>query len=214
MASIAFIIGAYLIGSMPQVYWLIKLKGGKLQDSDLHEYLWSLSHKLGAIGFIIDLAKGALVILLGKWLGFSVETIALAGLLAVVGQMWPVYLLRSGGGGNSTATTVIATLAIYPLLFALIHVLSGLSWRIITHLKNGQPPLGPPHSKSLPFGVSIALVTLPLASWLLNEPSAITLAFIGLCIAIFVRRLIKGCVEESRIKPLTTKIILKHFFLD
>lgn len=214
MAPIAFIIGAYLLGSIPQVYWLIRLKGNDIRGNDLHEYLWSLSHKLGAIGFVIDLAKGALVILLGRGLGFSVETIALSGLLAVVGQMWPVYFLRSGGGGNSTASTVALTLAIYPLLIALIPVIAGLSWRIITHLKNGQPPLGPPHSKSLPFGVFTALATLPLASWQLKEPTAITLSFIGLFIAIIGRRLIKGLIEESRIQPLTTKIILKHFFLD
>ena len=214
MASIAFIISAYLIGSMPQVYWLIRLKGSDIHGNDLHEHLWSLSHKLGTIGFIIDLAKGAVVILLGRWFNFPVETIAMAGLLVVVGQMWPVYLLRSGGGGNSAASTVALTLAVYPFLIALIPVLIGLSWRIVTHIKKGQHPLGHPHSKSMPIGVFTALATLPLSSWLLSEPIAITLSFLGLFVTIIGRRLIKGLTEESRVNPLTAKIVLKHFILD
>ncbi|MBF8304729.1 MAG: hypothetical protein HW399_1104 [Dehalococcoidia bacterium] len=142
------------------------------------------------------------------------ETIAMAGLLVVVGQMWPVYLLRSGGGGNSAASTVALTLAVYPFLIALIPVLIGLSWRIVTHIKKGQHPLGHPHSKSMPIGVFTALATLPLSSWLLSEPIAITLSFLGLFVTIIGRRLIKGLIEESRVKPLTAKIVLKHFILD
>lgn len=214
MASLAFIVSAYLVGSMPQVYWMVRFKGAQIGESDLHEHLWSLSHKLGAIGFIVDLAKGAFVVLAGKWLGFPLEVVAFAGLSAVIGQMWPAYLVRSGGGGNTTGMTVALTLALSPFLIALLPVLAGISWRVGSHVKNRQPPFGPPHSKSLPLSMFLAFAILPAASALLKEPLPVTLSFLGIFIAVMVRRFVKGLRKEILTGPIRAKKLLRYLIFD
>lgn len=215
MTSLAFLIVAYLLGSLPLVYWLLRLKDGKQhQKGDLHESLWSLSRKLGAVGFLFDMAKGPIVIFVGRGLGFSPEVVALAGVVAVVGQMWPLYLLRSGGGGNSIGMTMALALAVYPALIALIPILVGLGWRITTHVRAGLPPLGPPPSRSLPLSMAISFATLPVASWMLNKPTSVTLAFAGTFAAIMIKRVTKCLSSEARSEPITVRWLLSHLIFD
>ncbi|MBI4287210.1 MAG: glycerol-3-phosphate acyltransferase [Chloroflexi bacterium] len=215
MSSLAFIVGAYFLGTLPQVYWLRRARARDVPlNGDLHESLWGLSHRLGAIGFAIDLAKGPTPVLVGRWLGFPDEVVALAGVMVVLGQVWPAFMLRSGGGGNSTGMAMAGALAPGAFFIALAAVAVGIGYRVITHLRRGQSALGPPHSRSLPLGMCVAFASLPVSSWLMGRAEPVTLALLGVFVAIMVKRLVKGIAEESAAKRLTARAVVKHLLFD
>ncbi|MBT2583075.1 glycerol-3-phosphate acyltransferase [Planococcus sp. ISL-109] len=72
--------------------------------------------------FLGDFLKGSLVVWAGLWLDFSLLSIATAGLLAVVGHMFPVWQKGRGGKGISTFAGVAFWLT--PDLFLAMLVMS------------------------------------------------------------------------------------------
>jgi len=110
-ADAALILGAYLLGSLPHLSALAKLRGIEL-DGDYHLSLWE---KAGPIlwftGTLGELAKGAIPTLIAKGLGFSLPIVALAGLAAVSGQMWPIFSRFDGEKGNSVGLAMAVALA-------------------------------------------------------------------------------------------------------
>lgn len=212
MLNIAFIIGSYLLGCIPQVYLLGRLKGVDLRgEHDLHIALWrKVSRPLAVIGIIGDMAKGAIPILVGKFLlGLELWVIATAGLCAVLGQMWPIFFMASGGRGNSTGVAMAASLAPYPFLFALIPILIGVGSRVIKQKFNAEFP-----SLSLPLGMGIAFALLPLASLLLEQSYEITLALLSLFLAIMIRRLTVGIRADLKIAKDKRKLFLNRLLYD
>ena len=107
---------SYLLGSIPNGLWL----GRVLWGVDLREYG---SHNIGATNawrtlgkgpgflvFLLDAAKGALVVWLGAALiGTAVGEI-LCGILAIVGHSCSLFLHFKGGKGVATGLGVILML--------------------------------------------------------------------------------------------------------
>ncbi|HLJ34351.1 MAG TPA: glycerol-3-phosphate 1-O-acyltransferase PlsY [Ktedonobacteraceae bacterium] len=116
----------YLWGSIPAGYWMGKLLRGK--DFDIRDYG---SHKIGAtnvlrtmgkgpaaIVFAFDLTKGILPTLLALLVPFfyvSQWGPAIAGLCALLGHCFPVFIGFKGGRGVLTGGGVIILLS--PLTF-------------------------------------------------------------------------------------------------
>jgi len=116
----------YLWGSIPAGYWMGKLLRGK--DFDIRAYG---SHKIGAtnvlrtlgkgpaaIVFVFDLSKGigpTLVALLVPFLYVSGWGPALAGVMALLGHCFPVFIGFKGGRGVLTGAG--ALLVISPVIF-------------------------------------------------------------------------------------------------
>jgi glycerol-3-phosphate acyltransferase PlsY len=137
MLPVALLALAYLIGSIPFSFIVVKLAAGK--DIRRHG-----SHNVGAtnvartagraagvIALLLDIAKGYGAVALARWMvaqpAWPFEAgvqpwqsrefwIAVAGLVAVVGHMFPVWLRLHGGKGVATATGVF--LALHPLAIA------------------------------------------------------------------------------------------------
>ena len=65
--------------------------------------------------FLGDAIKGVLVIVAGFYFNFSLWIIAIAGLLVIVGHLYPFWL--KGKGGKGIATFIGVGLAINPILF-------------------------------------------------------------------------------------------------
>lgn len=116
----------YLWGSIPTGYWLGKLLRGK--DFDVRAYG---SHKIGAtnvlrtlgkwpaaVVFIFDLSKGLLPTLVGIYVSFFFVDgwgPAVAGLAALLGHCFPVFIGFKGGRGVMTCSG--AALLLSPLTF-------------------------------------------------------------------------------------------------
>jgi len=188
---------AYLLGSIPAA-----LIAGKLvRGIDLREHgsgnlgatnvLRTLGPFVAAPVLLFDLLKGVLpVLVLPLW--FPSERSDLwaigYGVAAIVGHVWPVFLLGRGGGkGVSTTAGVIAALA--PLPFGVAFVIFAVVVAVTRYVS---------------LASIVAAASLP-AVLLLKRPIAPPLIAFGVFIAVFVLwthrtnlgRLMRG--EESRI---------------
>lgn len=111
------IIASYLIGSIPVSYLVARLWKG----IDIRNYgsgnvgmtnVWRNAGPVaGALAWAGDLGKGVLTILLAKQLG-GPEMVAAAGIAALVGHSWPVFLGFKGGKMVATFVGVISAIAL------------------------------------------------------------------------------------------------------
>ncbi|HKR65396.1 MAG TPA: glycerol-3-phosphate 1-O-acyltransferase PlsY [Thermoanaerobaculia bacterium] len=131
MLPLVLIVAAYLLGSIPFSFLIVKLVAGK----DVREHgsrnvgatnVARTAGKLpGIIALLLDIAKGYIVVMVARAITsqpawpFEPGTlpwqsrefwIALAGLLAVLAHMFPVWLRFHGGKGVATATGVFLAL--------------------------------------------------------------------------------------------------------
>ena len=116
MSWVLVLVISYLLGSIPVGYW-----AGRMRGVDVRRYgsgnigMTNVTRVLGpAAGLTVllgDVAKGALA----AWLGYRVggpNLAALAGLAAVAGHNWSLFL--GGRGGRGVATSAGAILALAP----------------------------------------------------------------------------------------------------
>src|SRR5438309_1182685 len=146
LSSIWIALLAYLLGSIPVGYLLVRL----IRKQDIRtvgsgnigatNVLRSGGKGLGAATFVLDVVKGYLAVALGAWLAApllpgvpprSVE--ALAALFAVVGHMFPIWLRLRGGKGVATGFGVflfaaplaaLAAITVFALVFTLTRYVS------------------------------------------------------------------------------------------
>ena len=105
----AVLLVAYLLGSVPWGYMVILWR----QGTDIREtgsgrtgmtnVLRTAGAKLAALVLLLDMGKGVLSVVLARLVIGSTEAEALAGLLALAGHNWPVFLQFRGGRGILTA---------------------------------------------------------------------------------------------------------------
>ena len=219
-SDIALILCAYLLGSMPHLRALGRLRGLDL-DGDLHISLWRKGGRfVGGIGILVDVLKGMIPILVGKGLGFSLLIVTLAGLAAVGGQMWPIFSRFNGEKGNSTGLAMALALAPNPLLIALIPIAIGVVVRTMPRLLdarqslNERLKLGGPPSRSLPLGMAVGFFVLPIASLLLKEPLIIVFGFSALFILVMIRRLTAGLRADLTAEISVGPILVNRLLYD
>ncbi|MFO1069074.1 MAG: glycerol-3-phosphate 1-O-acyltransferase PlsY [Geminicoccaceae bacterium] len=121
---VAFVVG-YLLGSIPFGLVLTKLGGaGDIRqigsgNIGATNVLRTGRKGLAAATLVFDLLKGFLPAFLGyQWYGPDIAVVA--GLGAVLGHCFPVWLRFRGGKGVATAAGVILALAPMALLVALV----------------------------------------------------------------------------------------------
>jgi glycerol-3-phosphate acyltransferase PlsY len=110
------IIAAYLIGSVPFALLLARRWGAE----DLHSVgsgnigaanvLRASGITAGVLVAVLDIAKGAASVMLAERISPDRASVALAGVAAIVGHIYPVWLRFRGGKGVATACGVFAVL--------------------------------------------------------------------------------------------------------
>jgi len=121
----ALVIGAYLLGSAPQLSALASLRHASL-SGDYHMSLWYKAGKwIAVMGILLEFIKGAIPVLIGHFLDINLTVVAVAGLAVVCGQMWPVFHKFSGEKGNTTGVGMAAALDWRPFIAAAVCLLSG-----------------------------------------------------------------------------------------
>ena len=121
MPVISIAVG-YLVGSIPFAWLLARWLG----TADLHRVgsgnigaanvLRASGVKAGILVAALDIAKGAASVWLAERLNADSTTAALAGLAAVAGHVYPVWLRFRGGKGVAAACGVFAMLTPLALL--------------------------------------------------------------------------------------------------
>jgi acyl phosphate:glycerol-3-phosphate acyltransferase len=141
MLPVFLVAAAYLIGSIPFSFLVVKLVAG----TDIREHgsrnvgatnvARTAGKAPGIAALFLDLAKGYGVVMLARWIvslpqwPFDAGTsplhsremwIALAGLIAVLAHMFPVWLHFHGGKGVATGAGVFLALSPIVMLAAII----------------------------------------------------------------------------------------------
>ncbi len=139
MQNLYLYIATYLIASIPFGYMLAKQFGGvdiKEEGSGnigatnvlrvLKERDPKLAKKLGAATLMLDLLKGAMMVLVAKALGSDPSVQWMVAVLAVLGHCYSAFLWFEGGKGVATGLGVIAVLA-WPLALVALIVWIGVA---------------------------------------------------------------------------------------
>lgn len=218
------IVGAYLLGSFPLLYLLGRLHGVDLkQYEDSHIALWRhVGRVQGAAGVIFDFMKGVIVVLVARAVGFGPEWVATAGVVTVVGQMWPVFEGFDGEKGNSTGLAMSLALAPTGTAVAMIPMAIGFFVRTIPRFRKRNQTMkerfmfGGPPSLSLPFGMAVGFAVLPLTVWLVppGQPLPVVLALVGLFVLIMVRRVTAGLSKDLQQPGNRGKMMLNRLLFD
>ena len=196
-----FLIAAisYLLGSVPFGYLLIRIFRGedvRLSGSG-NIGATNVSRKsplLGVITLLLDALKGATAVEIAHLLasrtapGFSAsEYLALAGLFAVVGHMFPLWLSFRGGKGVATGLGSFVLIAPKAVLLAGgVFILTVAAFRYVS------------------LGSITAVAAFPLIAWRMRELSSKALVLVAVSSLLIVarhhqniRRIIAG--TENRI---------------
>lgn len=125
MKMVAAALAGYAIGSLPTAIWLGRLWGVDLRAGGTGNPGANNARRLGGNGLailvlVVEVTKGLLAVVLGNAIGGDVAAVA-AGLGAVVGNMYNVWLGFEGGKGLSIAGGVL--LGIWPVVFPFAVVL-------------------------------------------------------------------------------------------
>ncbi len=232
VADIALVVGAYLLGSLPYMVLLARARGFDFsREPDLHMAVWHRMGRLeGISAIVIDILKGVIPVALGFIFDFRLVVIAIAGVAAVAGQMWPVFRRFDGEKGNTTGIGVILTLTIWlsltssPLAYIVliafvVPILIGAGIKSVPRLRApGQTiherfDFGGPAGNSMPLGMGTGFVLAPLSAWCLRQPIEMVLSFVAIFIIIIIRRLTAGLGADLRTASISVRSILLNRFL-
>lgn len=135
----------------------------------------------GIITLVVDVAKGALPVSIARGLGEPPVTVALVGLAAVAGHLFPIFSRFRGGKGVATAAGVFLVLT--PLALAVSFAAFALT-------------IGAARIVSLASLVAVGI--LPVATALIGYPTSVLAVAVVIAVAVWIahrdniRRLLAG----------------------
>ncbi len=151
--AIPAIIGSYLLGSVSLSF----VAGKKAKGKDITRLgsgsagaanVWQhVSRSMAAAAFAGDIAKGIIPVVVTRMLGFGLLVQLAAGLAAVAGHNWSVFLSFRGGRGVATTVGLLLMVAPKEFVFAICIALIGAPLR------------------QLALFVLFGMISLPLAGW-------------------------------------------------
>ena len=132
------LVTGYLLGSIPFGLLLAKVMGeGDLRtigsgNIGATNALRTGNKKLAALTLLLDLLKGTLAVLVAS--AFHPAVAPFAGLMAVIGHVFPVWLKFKGGKGVATALGIILGLNFW-IFLAMVATWGGMfKWKKVSSL--------------------------------------------------------------------------------
>ena len=202
--AIIAVIAAYFIGAIPSGLIIGKCHGIDIRkegscNTGATNVTRCVGKKAGVFCFFCDFLKGAVPVLIARYIAPGVPWAEIACFAAaVLGHMFPVYLKFKGGKGIATAAGGAFAIAPLPLLIALA------LWGIVFELSRYVSLASIVAAVALPLSALVLRLTVDpvTAPWYLRVKTVTVIAFavIG-ALAIFrhrsnIKRLIDG--TESR----------------
>ncbi|MGH7759729.1 MAG: glycerol-3-phosphate acyltransferase [Candidatus Dormibacteria bacterium] len=175
LGVLALWVGAYFLGGVPTGWIVGRLAGvdlrqvgtGKIGTSNLFHTVGLLpAAVVGPIQFLQGMAPVLVAVLLKApaWVAAG------AGLCAVIGNGWPIYLQYHGGRGVASSTGAVALWSWPGIGYVLVMVIVGGALRRSA------------------LGVLLAFIGLPVVLWLTGAPSAYAVTAVGVAICLLLRR--------------------------
>ncbi len=173
---VVIVLAAYCIGSVPFAWLLVRRWGatdlrhvgsGNLGAANV---LRASGVSAGVLVAVLDVAKGAASVLLAQSVSEGAGLPAVAGLAAIVGHIYPVWLHFRGGKGVATACGVFSILAPVAALPALA-IFIGAVWL----------------TKYVSLGSMLASLALPTIAYATGSPTPVVAMAFGACALIVFR---------------------------
>lgn len=177
----------YLLGSVPAAYVvgrvvkgvdLRKVGSGTVGASNVYYNIGR--YWIVPVGVFDLFVKGLTPVYLASLLGLGIGVQAAAGLLAVAGHNWPVFLGFKGGRG--VAPSVGLLIAIGRLELAAFIVLTSAGWRF---------------TRAAAVWVLLGFASLPLLALYFERPASVVLLMIGLLLITIAKRLASNSLHGS-----------------
>lgn len=176
LSIVAVLIAGYLLGSVPSAYLLGRLvRGidirqygtGSIGSSNVYEQVgkgWLL------VAGLLDVVKAALPSWLALKLGLGDGVAVAAGLAAVVGHCWPLFLAFHGGRGISPCLGVLVVLFPWGFLYELLLIgVGSLARHALINL--------------------LGLATLPLLAWVMGESGTVLVGTAAMFALVSIKRM-------------------------
>ncbi|HUO30582.1 MAG TPA: glycerol-3-phosphate 1-O-acyltransferase PlsY [Bryobacteraceae bacterium] len=151
---------AYLLGSIPFGYLLVKFATGRdvrasgSGNIGATNVLRTTGRAAGVATLLLDIAKGYLAVWLeGRLTEESIEWMAVAALVVMIGHSYPVFLHFRGG--KAVAAFVGAYLCLTPVALAAVLIVFVIMVAWTRHIS---------------LGSIVAAGSFPLAVWLIEHP--------------------------------------------
>lgn len=173
---ISVVLLAYVIGSIPFAYIAGRLLKGKdiRLEGDRNPGAGNAYQTIGpraglAVGFL-DVGKGAAAVLLAKVIAGDTGAEMAAGVAAVVGHNWPIFLQLRGGRGAASAVGVF--FALLPLVAIPLGIVG------LAVLKT---------ARSITVAVGLFMITLPLLAYFTGASPYLVGYSVGLPVMVGLR---------------------------
>jgi len=172
-SSVLFIvialICAYLLGSLPSAYLMarfrkgIDIRGVGSKSMGAMNVFYKVGFAEGIVVLALDIGKGAAAIALARWLGVPMIIELFAGVAAVIGHSYPVWLKFRGGRGGATTIGILIFL---------------MPWGIPIYLAIFGLGLLTTHFPTLSY--SIAFLCFPFIAWLIYHSGVLVAFSVGI----------------------------------
>jgi len=222
-ADVLLILGAYLLGSVPVVYLLGKMRGVDLsQEEDMHISLWrKVGRREGFIGIAWDVAKGGVaVVVVYRVFDFGLGTGVGVGLAMVVARLWPIFLKFRGEKANTTSLGMELALGYQAWAFVLGPMIIGATVRTLPRLldstqsTNERLKFGGPPSLSLPLGMIVGFALFPVGCWYHGLDGLIVVSGAVVFVLLVAKRLIAGLGQDLKTATNKKSILLNRALFD
>jgi glycerol-3-phosphate acyltransferase PlsY len=117
VSTVVVLVAGYLLGSIPFAYLLarrhrgIDLRAAGSGNVGAANLLRTTTKKIGVSAMVLDMGKGIASVLVARQIDPGATGPAVAGIAAVLGHIYPVWLGFRGGKGVATTCGVFAVLA-------------------------------------------------------------------------------------------------------
>jgi len=175
--SAAVVLAAYLIGSIPFALILARRWGADLRqvgsgNIGATNVMRASGVGAGVLVAALDMAKGAASVWLATRVGDGADLPAAAGLAAIIGHIYPIWIRFRGGKGVATACGVFSMLTPAAMPPALV-IFAAVVW----------------FTRYISLGSVVATVALPPIAYALGSPApAVVAAAAAAAIIVFRHR--------------------------
>ena len=178
MDKIILVVVAYLLGSIPFGYLIVRGRGGGdvRQTGSGGTGATNVSRRAGkaagVLTLLLDAAKGSAAVLIAKALTGDDWVIAAAAIAALVGHIFPVWLGFRGGKGVATGVGIFVVLAPIALLCASVIFVAIVAL-----------------TRYVSLGSIVAAVLIPVFVWWQTDlRSLLTAAIVAAALIVFAHR--------------------------
>ena len=173
---------AYLIGAIPTAYLFARFALGRDirsigdNNSGAANVYREIGPKAGLACGALDIIKGGVAVIVVSVIDGDIGTEMLAGVLALIGHIWPVFLRFRGGRGAAVAVGVL--IASYPIIALPLGALSLVALY---------------HTRKAMVALFMFLAGLPILTWIAVATVGYTPGEAGYALAIPVLAGLSHC---------------------